>query len=209
MRTTTLTAAAVATAIAAGVAAAPASAHDFTGCLTPEGVLQQPQADYPQAGPVTFTVNPDRTVTAVWTGDGFRRTHQLPTCPPVPPVPEPEPGPAPGPTPAPVPPVPEETPQAPLTCAERLALYPGAGPARRAAWGCPANPRKVTTRAVRRVVTIQVRGCLFRPDGSTVRGYTIRRVEVRRYRDGNLVSRKLGPPYRVLTPGTCSISVTG
>lgn len=207
MRTTTFTAAATAAALAAGAAfAGTASAHDFTGCVRGQTV-EDFQADYQQAGPVTAAVNPDGSVTARWGGDGFTRTHLLPTCAPLPP--EPEPTPTPGPTPAPVPTPGEETPSAPRTCAELVALYPGAGPARRAAWGCPAEPRKVRTSAVRRVLTVRVVGCVFRPDGTARPGYTIRRVEVRRYRDGKLDSIKLGPRYRVPSPRTCNYSVTG
>lgn len=68
------------------------------------------------------------TVIVSW-ADGFKLTLPLPaSCPPPP---------FQGPPPAPTPEVPEVAPAPPLTCAELLARYPGAGKVRRAAWGCP------------------------------------------------------------------------
>lgn len=118
-----LVSAAVALAVGAAVPAV-ATAHTATATCDNGNLVVTP--DYLHLNP-QWTIT-DRVIHVVWT-DGFTKDVPMPEeCP----------------TPAPVPPVPEETPQPPPpvvmpppTCAELLALYPKAGPVRRAAWGCP------------------------------------------------------------------------
>lgn len=142
----------------AGLAAIPAGASAHTmavACDTATGRYVV-TADYQHLNPVT-TIGAT-TATTVWS-DGYRVTRPLPKgcTPPTTP---------PGPTPPPTPPIPEEEPPPAevippppppvVTCGDLLDRYPLAGPKRRAAWGCPVQPRKTPTPKPRpkpRVVT--------------------------------------------------------
>ena len=136
-------------------------------------------------------------LSSAFTGsDGFRATLTAgpftvscaaPPLPPAPPTPNPPP-------PAPLPPAPVPPPPAP-TCAELLAQFPKAGPARRAAWGCPANPRKLPPLKVRkREVTVRAHGCV---PNSGVRAYSVRRIVVTWSRGGEVVATRFSRTYRV------------
>lgn len=125
-----------ATTIAATLAIpAIATPHDAVVTCNEAGGYQV-APDYQHLSP-TWTFTPT-TVVVTWS-DGYQITRPLPgpcTTPT-------EPTPAPEPTPkeeTPTPPAPK-----PVTCADLIAQYPKAGPARRAQWGCPANPTKRPT----------------------------------------------------------------
>lgn len=124
----TIAAAALAAAAFLAVPAA-ARAHTATVACDPQtgGVLVTP--DYRHLNP-TWAVDGGQVV-VTWS-DGYRRVLSLP-------APCAAPTPAPAPAPAPVG---EATPPPPVvvTCAELFTRYPLAGPARRAAWGCPTPP---------------------------------------------------------------------
>lgn len=117
-------------------AAIPAVATAHTAQASCDNGVLVVTPDYLQFNP-QWTIT-DRVIHVVWS-DGFTKDVPMPEeCP----------------TPAPVPPVPEVTPPPPAvelppvvmpppTCAELLALYPKAGPVRRAQWGCPAPPVKL------------------------------------------------------------------
>lgn len=189
----------VAAAVACLAIPAVATAHDATVTCTPDGALVV-TPDYQHLNP-TWTVT-DATVVVTWS-DGYRVVHPIPTgCA----TPTPTPGPEPTPTPTPQPtPQPTPTPQPPATCTDLLARYPKAGPARRAAWGCPANPvKKPPLKVHRRELTIRAHGCV--PGG---RAYTIRRTRVTWTRGGQVIRTKWSRTYRV--PGiVCHIpAVTG
>lgn len=111
-----------------------ASAHDAVVTCNPTGGYQV-TPDYRHLNP-TWTFTPT-TMVVTWT-DGFSVVRPLPgSCV------SPGPTPAPEPTPGEVTPTP--TPAPPITCADLLTRYPGAGSVRRAAWGCPSEPTKKPT----------------------------------------------------------------
>lgn len=140
--------AAAAAAIAALTIPAVASAHTATVTCDPTTGVVVTASNQDRNPTWVFT---DTTVTVTWV-DGFTRTITLPPpCQLPPPVPTPQPVPTPHPLP-----VPEPVVIPPVTCADLIARYPGAGPVRRAQWGCPAEPvkrRTVKPKPPQRVVT--------------------------------------------------------
>lgn len=192
MRTTLTTTIIAAAALA--VVPAVASAHPAQVTCGPDGGYLVDAPTY-RGATATVTFTADRAQ-IVWS-DGYRTSLPLPGgCS----VPAPNPAPEPEPTP-----VEQPKPVPPPTCADLLARYPKAGPARRAAWGCPATARKrPPVRVHRREFTIRAHGCV--PGG---RAYTIRRVRVTWTRGGKVVRTKWSRAYRV--PGiVCRVpAVTG
>lgn len=110
--------------------------------------------------------------------------------------------------PTPAPPavfVPPTTPPPPLTCAELLVKYPGAGAVRRELWGCPANPTKKPPLKVTKWRLVTAVAC------KTVgeRGYSLVRTRVTWTRDGKVVRVKTSSATRVRGPVCRPPAVTG
>lgn len=137
-------------AAAALIAPAIASAHPVTVCTGPGGPETVNAQPYRGATVTSLTQNSDGTVTVRWTDGYTTAVRPAGACAPPPPVvvvAEPVTVAQPAPAPAPAP-----------TCADLVARYPLAGPARRVTWGCPATSPKRTTpkpkpRPAPRVVT--------------------------------------------------------
>jgi len=197
-------------ALAAGAAVAlpaGASAHSSTPlCPTVPGGPFTATND-PGYGTPTVTVLPDGRVRLTW-ADGYSITRPAPTGCVLPPAPLPPAPPAPPVPPAnPLPPAPPAPPPADeLTCDELLERYPGAGPARRIAWGCPVPPDAPPLRVRKREVTIRAVACVV---GSGVRAYSIRRTVVTWTRAGVVVQRRTSSAYRVRGPLCRTPAVTG
>jgi hypothetical protein len=108
----------------------------------------------------------------------------------------------PEPTPAPVPPVPEvvppeSQPKPPTTCAEKLALFPGAGIKHRIAWGCPVPPKKPHVKITTKRVEITIRRVPCFTPSNPVRSRSVHRIRVQWFKNGHLIRTKLSRPFNV------------
>jgi hypothetical protein len=184
---TRYTAALAAVGITAAVCAGSASAHPASAACNPiPGGTPILTADRYNGATVSSVVQGDAEFKVTWS-DGYTRVVPFPTdCPT--PTPPPSPGVInPIPPPADLPP----TPQAPPTCAELSAIFPYAGPVRRASWGCPIPQRPDAPppplRVRKSVTTVKAVACYLTDTG---RAYRLDRIKVTWTRGGKVVKVK-------------------